>query len=158
MLFLLSIRENFAVLLVVNMFEQAVELSDAYPPGAPVHPPKEYRVNSTASNFYRVASTIGVYLPALNQSEHVVIPIDKSRTQQTLLRIPPPELRLHQASSLIHLLRRFWQRHPVGYLLEIQVFAITVIPSGLAIIKPVAIYADLSVGDVWWVVVFKVSS
>lgn len=39
----------------------------------------------------------------------------------------------------------------MGYLFEIQVFAITVIPSWIAIIKPVAIYADLSVGDVWWV-------
>ncbi|WP_205855425.1 hypothetical protein, partial [Escherichia coli] len=52
------------------------------------------------------SGSVRVYLTALNQSEHVVIPIDKLRTQQTLLRIPPPELRLHQASSLIHLLRR----------------------------------------------------
>ncbi|WP_212766642.1 hypothetical protein, partial [Escherichia coli] len=59
---------------------------------------------SDASNHHGVSGSVRVYLTALNQSEHVVIPIDKSRTQQTLLRIPPPELRLHQASSLIHLL------------------------------------------------------
>lgn len=158
MSFLLCFCQNLSVFLVIDPFKQFIKIVYFYRLCSPIHSSVQHSVVYAANNFYRVASTIGVYLPALNQSEHVVIPIDKSRTQQTLLRIPSPELRLHQASSLIHLLRRFWQRHPVGYLLEIQVFAITVIPSGLAIIKPVAIYADLSVGDVWWVVVFKVSS
>ena len=65
MSFLLCFCQNFAVLLVVNMFEQAVELSDAYPPGAPVHPPKEYR-------HYAVEGDPGHYSECLYNIEEIM--------------------------------------------------------------------------------------
>lgn len=83
------------------MFEQVVEFSDAYPPGASVHPQEEYRVNSTASNFYRIASAIRVYLPTLNKCEHVVIPSGKLQKQSERLILQCQQLQMLQASSFI---------------------------------------------------------
>lgn len=78
-LFLLSVRQDFAIQLVVNMFEQAVELTNAYPPGVSVHTSKEHRAVRTASNHHRVSGPVRVYLPALNKCEHEIIPSGKSK-------------------------------------------------------------------------------
>lgn len=85
MSFLLSVSQNFVIFLVVNMFKQVVEFTDAYSTSITIHSPEEYRVISTANNFYRITSAIRVYLSTLNQSEHVAIPSGKLNTQSILL-------------------------------------------------------------------------